>query len=104
MTASTRIPLALVGPTASGKTEASLPLAEALGAEIVCVDSMLVYRGMDAGTAKPSPRQRARVPHHLVDMIGPGEPFSVAAYQASVRARDALCAKAEDRAPAFPRA
>jgi tRNA dimethylallyltransferase len=74
--------LALVGPTASGKTEASLEVAERLGAEIVSVDSMLVYRGMDVGTAKPTPEQRARVPHHLVDVADPSEPFSVARYQA----------------------
>jgi tRNA dimethylallyltransferase len=63
--------LALVGPTASGKTEAALEVAERIGAEIVSVDSMLVYRGMDVGTAKPTPEQRARVPHHLVDAVDP---------------------------------
>jgi tRNA dimethylallyltransferase len=73
--------LALVGPTASGKTEAALELAEGLGAEIVSVDSMLVYRGMDVGTAKPTSSQRARVRHHLLDVVDPSEPFSVARYQ-----------------------
>jgi tRNA dimethylallyltransferase len=73
--------LALLGPTASGKTEAAVPLAEALGAEIVSVDSMLVYRGMDVGTAKPTLELRARVPHHLVDLVGPAEPFSVRRFQ-----------------------
>jgi len=73
--------LALVGPTASGKTEAAITVAETLGAEIVSVDSMLVYRGMDVGTAKPSAADRARVPHHLVDVVSPSEPFSVARYQ-----------------------
>jgi len=73
--------LALVGPTASGKTEAALALAERLGAEIVSVDSMLIYRGMDVGTAKPTTEQRARVPHHLIDVAEPSEPFSVARYQ-----------------------
>ena len=77
--------LALVGPTASGKTEASLPVAGALGAEIVCVDSMLVYRGMDVGTAKPTVEQRQRVPHHLVDRADPAEPFSVARFQQLAR-------------------
>jgi tRNA dimethylallyltransferase len=77
--------LALVGPTSSGKTDASLPLAEALGAEIVCVDSMVLYRGMDVGTAKPSPEDRARVPHHMVDLMDPSQPFSVAQFQASAR-------------------
>jgi len=74
--------LALVGPTASGKTEAAIALAERIGAEIVSVDSMLVYRGMDVGTAKPTPAERARVPHHLIDVAEPSEPFSVARYQA----------------------
>jgi tRNA dimethylallyltransferase len=74
--------LALVGPTASGKTEAAIAVARALEAEIVSVDSMLVYRGMDVGTAKPSPQQLALVPHHLIDLAEPSEPFSVARYQA----------------------
>lgn len=73
--------LAIVGPTASGKSEAAVAVAEALGAEIVSVDSMLVYRGMDIGTAKPSPADRARVPHHLIDVVRPSEPFSVARYR-----------------------
>jgi tRNA dimethylallyltransferase len=73
--------LALVGPTASGKTEAALRVAVSLGAEIVSVDSMLVYRGMDVGTAKPTPDQRAGVQHHLIDVVEPSEPFSVASFQ-----------------------
>lgn len=77
--------LALVGPTASGKTAASIALAERLGAEIVAVDSMAVYRGMDVGTATPSPEERARVPHHLLDVADPREPFSVARFQALAR-------------------
>ena len=77
--------LALVGPTASGKTEAGIQVAEALGAEILSVDSMLVYSGMDVGTAKPTAEQRARVPHHLLDLVEPSEPFSVAAFQAAAR-------------------
>lgn len=75
--------LALVGATASGKTEASLPVAEALDAEIVCVDSMLVYRGMDVGTAKPTAADRSRVRHHLLDLVDPEEPFSVTAFQSA---------------------
>ncbi|HKN80742.1 MAG TPA: tRNA (adenosine(37)-N6)-dimethylallyltransferase MiaA [Actinomycetota bacterium] len=78
--------LALVGPTAAGKTEAGIAVAERLGAEIVSVDSMLVYRGMDIGTAKPTAEQRARVPHHLLDVAEPSEPFSVARYQELARA------------------
>jgi tRNA dimethylallyltransferase len=77
--------LALVGPTAVGKTEASLELAERIGAEIVAVDSMVVYRGMDVGTAKPTPEERARVPHHLIDVTDPAEPFSVARFQSLAR-------------------
>jgi tRNA dimethylallyltransferase len=77
--------LALVGPTASGKTEAALQVAEALGAEILSIDSMLVYRGMDVGTAKPTAEQRARVRHHLLDLIEPSEAFSVATFQAAAR-------------------
>lgn len=75
------VPLALVGPTASGKTEASIELATSLGAEILLLDSMTVYRGMDVGTAKPSPEQRRAVPHHLVDIADPAEPFTVAVFQ-----------------------
>jgi tRNA dimethylallyltransferase len=77
--------LALVGPTASGKTEAGIAVAERLGAEIVSVDSMLVYRGMDVGTAKPDRRQRARVPHHLLGVAEPAERFTVARFQALAR-------------------
>ncbi|MEI6390887.1 MAG: isopentenyl transferase family protein, partial [Verrucomicrobiota bacterium] len=61
-------PLLLAGPTAVGKSELALLLAERLGGEIVSVDSMQVYRGLDIGTAKPSPRDRARAPHHLIDV------------------------------------
>jgi tRNA dimethylallyltransferase len=77
---------ALVGPTAAGKTALALQLAPALGAEIISADAMLVYRGMDIGTAKPTPRERARVRHHLVDVVDPGEEFSVARFQPMARA------------------
>jgi tRNA dimethylallyltransferase len=77
--------LALIGPTASGKSEAALTIAPRLGAEIVSVDSMLVYRGMDVGTAKPTPEQRAVVPHHLLDLAEPSERFTVARYQELAR-------------------
>ena len=72
--------IVLAGPTAVGKTELSLELAEALNAEIVSADSMQVYRGMDIGTAKASPEERARVPHHLIDAADPSEDFSIARY------------------------
>jgi tRNA dimethylallyltransferase len=78
--------LALVGPTASGKSDAAVALTQRLGAEIVSVDSMLVYRGMDVGTAKPTSAERTRIPHHLVDVAEPEEPFSVARYQELARA------------------
>jgi tRNA dimethylallyltransferase len=77
--------LAVVGPTASGKTDAALQVAESLGAEIVSVDSMLVYRGMDVGTAKPTAEQRARIPHHLIDLAEPSERFTVERYQGYAR-------------------
>src|SRR3954471_626060 len=70
--------LILTGPTGSGKTQLGLELAERLGAEIVSMDSMPLYRGMDIGTAKPTPEERSRVPHHLVDVLDPWESASVA--------------------------
>jgi tRNA dimethylallyltransferase len=70
----------LAGPTACGKTAVGVELAERLNAEIVSLDSMSLYRGMDIGTAKPSAVERARVPHHLVDVIEPHDEFSVADY------------------------
>lgn len=68
--------LAIVGATATGKSELALRLAEAAGAEIVNADALLVYRGLEIGTAKPTAAQRARVPHHLIDVLDPHEPFS----------------------------
>jgi tRNA dimethylallyltransferase len=79
--------LALVGPTASGKSALALAVARAFGdIEIVSVDSMQVYRGMDVGTAKPSPAERAAVAHHLIDVADPWEDWSVARFQAAARA------------------
>jgi len=71
----------LIGPTAVGKTELSLQLAERLDGEIVSADSRLFYRGMDIGTAKPTPEERARVPHHLIDVADPDEVWSLAVFQ-----------------------
>jgi len=68
--------ICLVGPTGVGKSDLGLELAEALGGEIVSADSRQVYRGMDIGTAKPTAAERARVPHHLLDVADPGEAFS----------------------------
>jgi tRNA dimethylallyltransferase len=79
--------LALVGPTASGKTGLALQVAAALGdVEIVSMDSMQVYRGMDVGTAKATPNERVAVPHHLIDVADPDEEWSVARFQAEARA------------------
>ncbi len=80
--------LALVGPTAAGKTSLALELAPRLDAEVISADAMLVYRGMDIGTAKPTAAERSGVPHHLVDLVDPGEEFSVARFQPL--ARDAI--------------
>jgi len=80
----------LVGPTASGKTEVGVLAAQALGAEVISLDSMAVYRGMDIGTAKPTAEQRSRVPFHLVDILAPSEEFSAGDY-----VRLALAAVAE---------
>jgi tRNA dimethylallyltransferase len=84
----------LTGPTASGKTTVGLALAERLGAEIISLDSMAVYRGLDIGTAKPSVAERRRVPHHLIDICDPAETFSVAQYlEAARRAVDDICSR-----------
>lgn len=90
--------LALVGPTSAGKTEAALEMAPRLAAEIVAVDSMLVYRGMDVGTAKPTPEERGAVPHHLLDLADPAERFSVARFQALARVAVEGIAAREGRA------
>ncbi len=73
--------LVIMGPTATGKTEVALGVAQRLGGEIISADSMQVYKRLDAGTAKPTAEQRQVVPHHLVDFLEPGEPFSVATYK-----------------------
>jgi tRNA dimethylallyltransferase len=76
------IPLVVIlGPTAVGKTDLSILLAERLGGEIVSADSRLFYRGMDIGTAKPSIEARARMPHHLIDVADPDEVWSLAKFQ-----------------------
>ena len=77
------LPLAvfLMGPTASGKTELALQLVERLPMEIISVDSALVYRGMDIGTAKPTPAELVRAPHRLIDICDPSEPYSAARFR-----------------------
>ena len=74
--------LCLAGPTASGKSAVALALARVLPLEIISVDSALVYRGMDIGTAKPSAAERAEVPHHLIDILDPSEAYSAARFVA----------------------
>jgi len=78
----------IVGPTAVGKTEIAIELAERLNGEIVSADSRLFYRGMDIGTAKPSRAEQARMPHHLIDIANPDEILSLAVFQQ--KARDAI--------------
>ena len=89
--------VAIMGPTASGKTAAALAIARARPVEIISVDSALVYREMDIGTAKPSPEELAAVPHHLIDIIDPLDAYSVAQFRndtlrlvAEISARGAL--------------
>lgn len=73
--------IAIVGPTAAGKTALSLDLAEALNGEIVSADSRQIYRGMDIGSAKATPAEQARVPHHLLDLVDPDQVLTLAEYQ-----------------------
>ncbi len=70
-----------VGPTASGKTSLAIDLAEQYGGEIICADSRTIYRHMDIGTAKPSAEEQARVPHHGLDLVEPGEHFTAADFK-----------------------
>ncbi len=80
------IAILLLGPTGSGKTALSLALAEHFGGEIVSCDSVAVYRGMDIGSAKPSSEERSRVPHHLIDIADPDQPFTAGDYSRQARA------------------
>jgi len=87
--------LVILGPTASGKSDLALAVARRTGAEILSLDSMQVYRGMDVGTAKPTPAERAEVRHHLIDVVEPSEEFTVARF---VELADATIADAAARA------
>ena len=90
----------LAGPTAVGKTAVGIELAQQLGAEIVALDSMTLYRRMDIGTAKPTPGERAAVPHHLLDLLEPWDDFTVAEYlQAARQACEEIVARG--RTPLF---
>ncbi len=73
--------MVVVGPTAVGKTELSLRLAERIDGEIISMDSRLIYRGMDIGTAKPTKAEQARVPHHMIDLVEPDENWSLALFR-----------------------
>jgi tRNA dimethylallyltransferase len=77
--------LIIAGPTAVGKTDASIQLAQELGAEIVSADSMQIYRGMDIGTAKPTREQRKLVYHHMIDVVEPDQPYSAGDYLRDAR-------------------
>ena len=86
MTAETKPRLIIiVGPTAVGKTDLAIPLAQELGGEIISADSMQVYRHMDIGTAKPSPDQRRLIPHHVLDVVDPDQAFNAALFIEAAR-------------------
>ena len=79
-TSASHLPIFIAGPTAAGKSQIALQLAEQLGGEIISADSMQVYRGLDIGTAKPSAAERARMPHHLIDICDLTESFDAAQF------------------------
>ena len=85
---------AIIGPTASGKSDLAMALARQVGGEILSVDSMQVYRGMDVGTAKPSPQEQREVRHHVIDVVEPDQPFTAARF---VELADAAIADAASR-------
>src|SRR2546423_3089656 len=93
MTGNTDI-IAIIGPTASGKSALALALAERIGAEILSVDSMQVYRGMSIGTAQPSTAEQSEVRHHLIDFVEPNVAFTVARF---VEMADEVIADARKR-------
>src|SRR4051812_23835575 len=88
----------ILGPTASGKSDLAMALARRVGGEILSVDSMQVYRGMDVGTAKPTAAERAEVRHHVIDVVNPDEVFTVARF---VEVADAVIADAAGRGVAL---
>lgn len=77
--------IAIVGPTASGKTAMAIELAKRFDGEIICADSRTVYKGMDIGTAKPTFDEQATVPHHMLNLVEPNERYTVADFQQGVR-------------------
>jgi len=78
--------LVIAGPTASGKSALALDLAEALNGEIICVDSLTVYRGFEIGSAKPTAEQQQRIPHHLLDLCDPADPFTASDFRVAAAA------------------
>jgi len=91
-------PVVILGPTASGKSDVAMHVARGGGVQIVAVDAMQVYRGMDIGTAKPSRADRAAVPHHCIDLVEPTERFTVTQYKAAANAALDAIAAAGDHA------
>ena len=90
--------LAVVGPTAGGKTALSVELAKRAGGEVISCDSMQIYRGMDIGTAKPTEEEKQGVPHHLLDIAAPEEAFSVCDYvSAATAAADDILSRGKRR-------
>ncbi len=87
--------IAVVGPTATGKSALGIELAERLGGEVINADALQVYRGFDVGTAKPTPEERRRVRHHLVDVLEPTERYSAGEF--ARRARQAIERSADGR-------
>ena len=90
----------ITGPTASGKTALGVALAQRLGGEVVSADSMQIYRGMDIGTAKPTPEEMQGVPHHMIDIADPAENYSVSRYASAggrLRGRYSRAGKTADR-------
>ena len=90
-------PIAVLGPTATGKSAVAMALAEEIGGEIVNADALQVYRGFDIGTAKPGPAERARVRHHLIDILDPDERYSAGEFARRTRAQRVRSAFASRR-------
>ena len=95
-----RTPLvAVVGPTASGKTALAVELAKALDGEVLSFDSMQLYKGMDVATAKPTADEMQGIPHHLIDVVDPSENYSVARFRKTPPASSKTSAPGEERHP-----
>lgn len=89
--------LVITGPTASGKSALALQLAEQLHGEIICADSLTVYRGFDIGSAKPTAADQLRIPHHLLDIRNPIEPFTAAEFRSAAAAAITDCIRRDKR-------